>query len=209
VKNIFFAASLAAAAIVATPVWAATAAVSLEDAAATLTPNAFVWQDNGEGGPVRIVVSLPDQRAYVYRGQSLVAVSTVSSGKDGKETPVGTFPVLQKETMHKSNLYESAPMPFMQRLTWDGVALHAGNNPGFPASHGCIRLPAAFAKKLFSVTRVGTTVEVVDSSISGEPASLLPEDVAQTARSEAEWAEMERTATAQANTQQMSVSYSR
>ena len=124
---------------------------------------------------VRIVVSLPDQRAYVYRGDTLVAASTVSSGKDGKETPVGVFPVLQKQVMHKSNLYDSAPMPFMQRLTWDGVALHAGNNPGFPASHGCIRLPAAFAKKLFAITRVGTTVEVTDMSISGGP-SLLPAD---------------------------------
>jgi lipoprotein-anchoring transpeptidase ErfK/SrfK len=181
VKAIFFAASLIAAGIAATPAMAASSAVSLEEAAATLTPNAYVWQDNGQGGPVRIVVSLADQRAYIYRGPSLIAVSTVSSGKDGKETPTGTFPILQKETMHKSNLYESAPMPFMQRLTWDGVALHAGNNPGFPASHGCIRLPAAFAKKLFEVTRVGTTVSVTDESVSGEPADLVPSDMSEVA----------------------------
>jgi lipoprotein-anchoring transpeptidase ErfK/SrfK len=181
VKAIFFAASLIAAGIAATPAMAASSAVSLEEAAATLTPNAYVWQDNGQGGPVRIVVSLADQRAYIYRGPSLIAVSTVSSGKDGKETPTGTFPILQKETMHKSNLYESAPMPFMQRLTWDGVALHAGNNPGFPASHGCIRLPAAFAKKLFEVTRVGTTVSVIDESVSGEPADMVPSDMSEVA----------------------------
>jgi lipoprotein-anchoring transpeptidase ErfK/SrfK len=181
VKTIFFAASLIAAGLGATPVLAASSAVSLEEAAATLTPNAYVWQDSGAGGPVRIVVSLADQRAYVYRGPALVAVSTVSSGKDGKETPTGTFPILQKETMHKSNLYESAPMPFMQRLTWDGVALHAGNNPGFPASHGCIRLPAAFAKKLFEVTRVGTTVSVTDESVSGEPAEMVPTDMSEVA----------------------------
>jgi lipoprotein-anchoring transpeptidase ErfK/SrfK len=181
VKAIFFAASLIAAGIAATPAMAASSAVSLEEVAATLTPNAYVWQDNGQGGPVRIVVSLADQRAYIYRGPSLIAVSTVSSGKDGKETPTGTFPILQKETMHKSNLYESAPMPFMQRLTWDGVALHAGNNPGFPASHGCIRLPAAFAKKLFEVTRVGTTVSVTDESVSGEPAELVPTDMSEVA----------------------------
>ena len=192
-KSFFFAASLAIASIAAAPAWAASSSASLEEAAATLTPNAFVWLDPGEGGPVDIVVSLPDQRAYVYRGQTLVAVSTVSSGKDGKETPTGTFPILQKETMHKSNLYESAPMPFMQRLTWDGVALHAGNNPGFPASHGCVRLPAAFAKKLFAITRVGTTVSVVDESISGEPAGLVPSDVIASAREE----------TAQANAQQL------
>ena len=193
-KSILFAASLLAGSIVATPVSAANSAASLEEAAATLAPNAYVWQDPGEGAPVRIVVSLPDQRAYVYRGAALVAVSTVSSGKDGKETPVGTFPVLQKETAHKSNLYDSAPMPFMQRLTWDGVALHAGNNPGFPASHGCIRLPAAFAKKLFEVTRVGTTVSVIDTSID-DGMSLIPADVADAAAQEE---------TARANMQQIS-----
>ena len=192
-KNLIFAASLAIAGFAVTPASAATAAVSLEDAA-TLTPNAFVWQDTGDAGPVQIVVSLADQRAYVYRGDALVAVSTVSSGKSGKDTPVGTFPILQKETVHKSNLYDSAPMPFMQRLTWDGVALHAGNNPGFPASHGCIRLPAAFAKKLFTVTRVGTTVTVTDSSVGGEPAVLVPNDAAETAEANAAQARIEQIA---------------
>lgn len=192
VKTVFCAASLAIASLAATPVWAASSAVSLEEAAATLGPNSYVWQDTGQGGPVSIVISLLDQRAYVYRGQALVAVSAVSSGKDGKETPTGTFPVLQKQTMHKSNLYDDAPMPFMQRLTWDGVALHAGNNPGFPASHGCVRLPAAFAKKLYEVTRVGTNVQVTDQSVYGG-AGMVPNDVIDAARVE----------TTQANVQQM------
>lgn len=195
VKAVFLASLLAAATVAAVPLPAAAAALSLEDATATLTPNAYVWQDDGRGGPVNIVVSLPDQMAYVYRGTTLIAVSTVSSGKDGKETPIGRFPILQKETEHQSNLYNAAPMPFMQRLTWDGVALHAGNNPGFPASHGCIRLPAAFARKLFAITRVGTSVSVTDRSINGVgPAAAYSTDP-------------ETEATAAANAMQMPVSY--
>lgn len=108
------------------------------------------------------------------RGDTMVAAASVSTGKDGKDTPVGIFPILQKREMHHSNLYDSAPMPFMQRLTWDGVALHAGKNPGFPDSHGCIRLPAAFAKKLFSITSVGTNVVVTDQMVGDhfDPALL-------------------------------------
>lgn len=136
--------------------------VAVAGEAATLGPNKFVWADGASMQPVSVVISIADQKAYVYRGEKLIAASTVSTGKDGKETPVGVFPILQKEESHKSNLYDSAPMPFMQRLTWDGVAIHAGNNPGFPASHGCIRVPTAFAKKLFAVTSVGSMVEVTD-----------------------------------------------
>ena len=86
----------------------------------------------------------------------------MSTGKDGKDTPVGVFTILQKKEMNRSNLYDGAPMPFMQRLTWDGIAIHAGRNPGFPASHGCIRVPADFAKKLYAATELGATVEVSD-----------------------------------------------
>ena len=121
-----------------------------------------------------MVVGLPDQRAYVYRGSDLVAVSTVSTGKTGHDTPVGSYPVLQKAAVHKSSLYDDASMPFMQRLTWDGVAIHAGANPGFPASHGCVRVPTAFARKLFAATRIGTAVTVVDASIDGAPVDLAP-----------------------------------
>ena len=148
------------------PAVAANAAVAVEEAAATLTPNRFIWNDVDSAEPVSIVINIGEQRAYVYRGEQLVAATTVSTGKDGKETPSGTFTILQKEVDHKSNLYNAAPMPFMQRLTWDGVAIHAGRNPGFPASHGCIRVPAAFAKKLFEVTDVGTQVTVV--GVDGE-----------------------------------------
>lgn len=126
-----------------------------------LTPGEFVWKDAGSSSePVTVTVSLPLQRAYVYRGSTLIGVSTVSTGKAGHETPVGEFEILQKKVNHKSNLYNDAPMPYMQRLTWDGIALHAGKIPGRPASHGCIRLPAAFAKKLFAATQMGALVSV-------------------------------------------------
>lgn len=113
-------------------------------------------------GPVLLIVSLQAQRAYVYRNGVPIGVSTVSTGKKGHETPTGVFTILQKHVDHKSNLYDDAPMPFMQRLTWDGVALHAGNLPGYPASHGCIRLPLPFARLLFDVTRLGMTVLIAD-----------------------------------------------
>ena len=129
------------------------------------------WPEASASGPVEIVVSIPLQVAYVYRGGTLIGVSTVSTGREGYETPAGSFPILQKERVHHSNRYENAPMPFMQRLTWDGVALHAGQIPGHPASHGCIRLPLAFARQLFSVTRLGANVHVVEDSVSPEQAT--------------------------------------
>lgn len=151
-------------------------AYALTEAAAELAPGRFLWTETSDTGPVSVLISLPDQRAYVFRGQTLFAASTISTGKDGKETPTGSYPILQKKAVHHSNLYDDAPMPFMQRLTWDGVALHAGRNPGFPASHGCVRLPAAFAKKLFSITEVGTTVEVTDEAYIGPPVPLMRVD---------------------------------
>jgi lipoprotein-anchoring transpeptidase ErfK/SrfK len=109
---------------------------------------------------VRILVSLPQQKAWVFDDGALVATSPVSTGKRGHSTPAGTFPILQKKVHHRSNKYSNAPMPYMQRLTWGGVALHAGSLPGYPASHGCIRLPRAFAKKLYELTDHGTLVTV-------------------------------------------------
>ena len=111
-------------------------------------------------GSERVVVSLSDQLAYLYRGDTLIAVSTVSSGKDEKPTPAGIFSILEKKPMHRSRKYDNAPMPWMQRIDQYGIALHAGHNPGEPASHGCVRLPAQFAKKLYSVTEVGTPVYI-------------------------------------------------
>lgn len=128
-----------------------------------MKPGEFLWApDVAPAGPVMIIVSLPDQRAYVYRNGVPIGISTVSTGKEGHATPTGVFTILQKRVDHKSNLYNSAPMPYMQRLTWDGIALHAGNLPGYPASHGCIRLPKAFAQKLYGVTSLGLTVIITD-----------------------------------------------
>lgn len=120
----------------------------------------YEWRDTGGPGAVKMVVSLADQKGYLYRGDRLVAVTTVSTGKPGHPTPVGIFPVMAKKEMHHSRTYDNAPMPFMQRLDDYGIALHAGHVPDYPASHGCIRLPAGFAKKLYGVTRVGTTVMI-------------------------------------------------
>jgi lipoprotein-anchoring transpeptidase ErfK/SrfK len=110
---------------------------------------------------VLVVVSLASQRMFVFRKGELWDSSKVSTGKRGNETPVGTFPILQKKVHHRSNLYDDAPMPYMQRLTWGGVALHAGHVPGYPASHGCIRMPKAFARKLYGITGFSSTVVVV------------------------------------------------
>jgi lipoprotein-anchoring transpeptidase ErfK/SrfK len=125
----------------------------------SLDPGQYLWRDVPDSaGAERVVVSLSDQLAYLYRGDTLVAVSTISSGKPGNDTPTGIFNVLEKKQMHRSRKYENAPMPFMQRIDQYGIALHAGHLPGHPASHGCVRLPAKFAAKLFTVTEVGTPV---------------------------------------------------
>jgi lipoprotein-anchoring transpeptidase ErfK/SrfK len=127
----------------------------------TVAPGKYLWRDiPASAGRERVVVSLSDQLAYLYRGNELMAVASISSGRPGHDTPTGQFEILNKETMHRSNKYENAPMPFAQFFTDYGVALHAGYNPGEPASHGCIRLPSGFAKKLFTVTDVGTPVLV-------------------------------------------------
>ena len=142
-------------------------------AVSSLRPGGFQWnrQESSEG-PIEIVVSLPQQRAYVFRGDTLIGVSTVSSGRPGYDTPTGSYAILQKARFHRSNLYESAPMPFMQRLTWDGIALHAGQVPDHPASHGCIRLPPQFARDLFAMTELGATVHIT-AAIPDSPETAL------------------------------------
>jgi lipoprotein-anchoring transpeptidase ErfK/SrfK len=125
-----------------------------------LKPGQYLWRDVPAAGMERVVVSLSDQLAYFYRGDTLLAVSTVSSGAAETPTPTGIFAVLNKKTMHRSRKYDNAPMPYAQFIDQYGVALHAGHNPGRPASHGCVRLPAAFAKKLFTTTQVGTPVYI-------------------------------------------------
>jgi len=124
-----------------------------------LKPGQYLWRDGPTGEP-RVVVSLSDQLAYLYRGDELAAVATISTGTETHPTPTGIFPILAKKTMHRSKKYDDAPMPHMQRLDQYGIAMHAGYNPGRPASHGCIRLPAKFAAKLFGVTEVGSTVYI-------------------------------------------------
>ncbi len=124
-----------------------------------LKPGQFVWRDVPDAaGPERVVVGLSDQMAYLYRGDTLVAAAAISTGRDEKPTPTGIFSVLDKKPFYRSKKYDNAPMPWMERIDGYGIALHGGYNPGYPASHGCIRLPAAFAKKLYSVTDVGTPV---------------------------------------------------
>lgn len=135
------------------------------EAVARLQPGEFLWTPEiAPEGPVLILISLTNQRAVVYRNGVPIGVSTVSTGKDGHVTPTGIFTILQKRVDHKSNLYDDAPMPYMQRLTWDGIALHAGNLPGHPASHGCIRLPLEFAKRLYGVTKLGLTVVITNET---------------------------------------------
>ena len=117
-------------------------------------------------GPVQIVVSIDRQSVTLYLGGMFVARSAVSTGVHGHPTPTGVFTVLQKDKWHRSNIYSLAPMPYMQRITWSGVALHAGVLPGYPASHGCIRMSYDFAVRLWGITRRGARVIVA----RGDPA---------------------------------------
>ncbi len=132
-----------------------------------LQPGEYTWHPERQpDGPVSIVVSLDEQRVHVYRNGIRIAVSTCSTGKPGHETPTGVFVVLQKDRDHRSSTYNNAPMPNMNRLTWRGIALHAGNLPGYPASHGCVRLPLDFSANLFEITHLGTPVIIASSSAS-------------------------------------------
>ena len=121
-------------------------------------PGQYLWRDGSFEGEPRVVISISDQLAYLYRGDDLVAVAAISTGVDEHPTPTGIFSVMLKKPMHRSIKYDNAPMPFMQMFDRYGTALHAGPNPGHRASHGCVRLPAGFAKRLYGVTDVGATV---------------------------------------------------
>jgi hypothetical protein len=134
---------------------------SILDIARTLRPGQYVWAPELSGeGPALVVVNLETQRLVLFRNGIPVAASTVSSGTKGHETPTGVFSILQKNAAHRSSTYNNAPMPNMQRLTPRGIALHAGNLPGYPASHGCVRLPLGFSKLLFGATQLGMTVVI-------------------------------------------------
>src|SRR5437899_12059863 len=110
---------------------------------------------------------------YVYRNGVRIGQSTVSTGTKGHVTPTGMFTIRQKKVLHESNICKGAKMPHMQRLTWTGIAMHAGHLPGYPASHGCVRLPVDFAEKLYSVTSMGTPVVIEDNN-SGPGMSANP-----------------------------------
>lgn len=133
-----------------------------------LQPGHYIWvPEIAPQGPMLVVVNIATQRLVAYRNGVPIGVSTVSTGKPGHRTPLGVFTVLQKRVHHRSSKYANAPMPYMQRLTWSGIALHGGKLPGYPASHGCIRLPHDFAPLLFGETNLGMTVIVVN-----QPAQL-------------------------------------
>jgi lipoprotein-anchoring transpeptidase ErfK/SrfK len=117
-------------------------------------------------GPLHIIISIKKQQLTLYAGGVPVAHSQVSTGVPGHPTPQGVFSILEKRIYHESNLYSSAPMPYMQRITWSGVAMHQGVVPGHPASHGCIRLPAAFAKRMWSLTKVGARVIIAQDEVA-------------------------------------------
>ncbi|WP_260482262.1 L,D-transpeptidase family protein [Sphingomicrobium flavum] len=123
-----------------------------------IAPNRFKWDAKGASGDPRVVVSIDRQLAFVYLGKTLVGAASVTTARDDKLTPQGIFPIWMKKDMHYSKAYDNTPMPYTQFLDQYGIALHAGPNPGYPASAGCVRLPKSFAKKLFSLTDLGTTV---------------------------------------------------
>ncbi len=146
-------------------------ALALARQADKLKPGDWVWAPRiARSGPVLVYVDLERQLATVYRNGVRIGVTTVSSGKDGHETPTGVFTILQKNRDHRSSTYNNAPMPNMQRLTWKGVAMHAGNLPGYPASHGCVRLPMEFSKLLFGTTTMGGTVIIAGTP--GQPVKV-------------------------------------
>src|SRR6195952_1703678 len=121
-------------------------------------------------GPLIIAISIDQQKLRVYDANGIYAETPISSGMRGHSTPMGVFSVIQKHRLHHSNIYSNAPMPFMQRITWSGVAMHAGVLPGYPASHGCIRMPMAFAVKMWNWTRMGARVVVTPGEMT--PASF-------------------------------------
>jgi hypothetical protein len=138
---------------------------SIAERAATLGPGQYVWDAKGApDGPMMLTIDLTAQRIKAYKNGVLIGASSISTGSAGRETPTGAFSVLAKEVFHRSTTYDDAPMPYMQRLTEKGIAIHAGDLPGYPASHGCIRLPNEFAKLLYGVTEVGTAVMITDDA---------------------------------------------
>ncbi len=146
--------------LTALPLWADR--VSTDTRPGDLKTGDWVWDPAASPtGPVVVVVSVTEQRTYVYRNGILIAYTSVATGKPGHETPTGVFTVLEKDKDHVSNLY-NAKMPNTERLTWTGICLHAGSVPGYPNSHGCVHLPLEFSRLLYELDQVGTTVVIAD-----------------------------------------------
>jgi hypothetical protein len=170
-----------------------------------LKPGEYWWSPRvSPSGPVVVLVSIPLQTMHVYRNGVLVGRSSVSTGSKGHGTPTGVFTILEKKQTHRSKKYDDAPMPNMQRLTWSGIAMHSGNLPGYPASHGCVRMPYDFSTLLFSITGNGGTVVIGDNTttqphFASNPGLLLapkdftPEMLKPLAKGEYQW-EPERSA---------------
>lgn len=163
----------------ATPFWGATAPTAFDTPADMLKKGEFTWAPEiAPAGPITVLVSLDEQRAYTYRNGVLIGVATVSTGKPGHETPTGVFTTKLKDKDHHSSKYNNAAMPYTQKITNDGVALHAGGIPGYPESHGCVHLPSEYARLLFEAAPLGMTVVIADAksepSIVDHPPFLSP-----------------------------------
>ena len=165
----------------------------------TLKAGEYWWNPQlSPSGPVVVLVSIPQQTMHVYRNGILIGRSTVSTGAKGHATPGGVFNILEKKQTHRSKKYDNAPMPYMQRLTWTGIAMHSGQLPGYPASHGCVRLPYDFSQLLFKATEKGGTVVVGDGKtptphLASNPGLLLapkdftPDMVRRLSKDEYDW----------------------
>jgi len=126
-----------------------------------LKPGEYLWASAiPSDGDTRVVIDRLTQMGYVYKGDRLVGVSTVSTAKQGHITPLGEWTILEKRPFYRSKKYDNAPMPWMERIDEYGIALHGGGTPGFPESHGCIHLPMKFAAKLYTLTKIGTKVVI-------------------------------------------------
>lgn len=163
----------------AVPFWGAKEPRPFDTPFGELQWGEFTWAPElAPSGPVMVLVSLDEQRAYAYRNGVLIGRSTISTGKPGHETPTGVFTTTLKDKDHHSSKYNNAAMPYTQRFTADGVALHAGGIPGYPESHGCVHLPSEFARLLFGITPLGMTVVVADAHSAARdvvhPAFLAP-----------------------------------
>lgn len=163
----------------AVPFWGDKQPLPIETPGESLEAGQFTWSGElAPEGPILVIVSLDEQRAYTYRNGVQIGVATISTGRKGHETPTGVFVTSFKDKNHHSNLYHNAAMPYTQRFTMDGVALHAGGLPGYPSSHGCVHLPSEYARLLFDAAPRGMTVVVADAASSPQsvdhPAFLSP-----------------------------------